>query len=134
MAVHQQAITGEFVDDGKQQASASDPGGKPIMHVKVYSPFQVFFDEAAYSLSGENSAGPFDILPHHHNFISLLNACELTVRAPLGERTIRISGGIMHVKADNVAVFLDVYHETPFQGFSSLRCSSHKRINCCEVN
>lgn len=106
MAVHQQASTGELVDDGEQVAKAA--GNKPTMHVKVYSPFQVFFDEEAYSVSGENKAGPFDILPHHHNFISLLNACELTVRAPLGERKIRISGGVMHVKHDQVVVFLDV--------------------------
>lgn len=106
MAVHQQASTGEFVDDGK--AASKKRGDKPMMHIKVYSPFQVYFDEDAYSLSGENAAGPFDILPRHHNFISLLNACELTVRAPLSERKIRISGGLMHVKADNVIVFLDV--------------------------
>ena len=106
MAVHQQASTGEFVEDDTQVAQKK--GGKPMMHVKVYSPFQVYFDEDAYSLSGENAAGPFDILPHHHNFISLLNACELTVRAPLSERKIRISGGLMHVKADHVVVFLDV--------------------------
>ena len=106
MAVHQQASTGEFVEDDTQVTQKK--GGKPMMHVKVYSPFQVYFDEDAYSLSGENAAGPFDILPHHHNFISLLNACELTVRAPLSERKIRISGGLMHVKADHVVVFLDV--------------------------
>ena len=107
MAVHQQASTGEFVDDGKAQVKKGD-GKQPMMHVKVYSPFQVYFDEDAYSLSGENATGPFDILPKHHNFISLLNACELMVRAPLSERKIRISGGVMHVKADNVVVFLDV--------------------------
>lgn len=106
MAVHQQASTGEFVDDGEK--SSAKKGDKPIMHVKVYSPFQIYFDEPAYSISGENTTGPFDILPQHHNFITLLNACELVVRIPAGERKIRISGGVMHVKSDNVAVFLDV--------------------------
>src|SRR4051794_25079485 len=106
MAVHQQASTGEFVDDGQNQAAQK--GDKPTMHVKVYSPFQVYFDEPAYSLSGENATGPFDILPQHHNFITLLSTSELVVRMSSGERKIRISGGVMHVKADNVAVFLDV--------------------------
>jgi F0F1-type ATP synthase epsilon subunit len=106
MAVHQQASTGEFVDDGEKPSAKK--GDKPTMHVKVYSPFQIYFDEPAYSISGENATGPFDILPQHHNFISLLNACELVVRIPIGERKIRISGGVMHVKADQVAVFLDV--------------------------
>ena len=98
--------TGEIIDDDQKAAPKS--GDKPAMRLKVYSPFQVYFDEPAYSVSGVNRTGPFDILPRHHNFITLLGACELVVRSPGGERKIRISGGIMHVKADNVRVFLDV--------------------------
>ena len=108
MALRQDASTGQLVDDGKKKDSKKDSGGRPTMHVKVYSPFQVYFDEPAYSLSGTNDTGPFDVLPHHHNFITLLRASELVVKAPLGERRIRISGGVMHVKSDNVVVFLDV--------------------------
>lgn len=107
MAVHQQASTGELVSDG-QPAPAAAKNGKPTMHVKVHSPFHVYFDEQAYSISGVNGTGPFDILPHHHNFITLLDPCDLDIRAPLGDKRIRISGGVMHVKADNVIVFLDV--------------------------
>lgn len=87
---------------------AKKTDNKPMMHVKVYSPFRVYFDEAAYSLSGENDTGPFDILPHHHNFMTLLNACELQIPTPRGMQRIRISRGIMHVKADKVVIFLDV--------------------------
>ncbi|HET9174670.1 MAG TPA: hypothetical protein VFN56_05350 [Candidatus Saccharimonadales bacterium] len=108
MAVHQQASTGEFVDDGVKQATAANSADKPVVHVKVYSPFQTYFEEPAYSVSATNETGPFDILPHHHNFITLLNACELTINSPGGEKRIRISGGVMHVKEDSVIVFLDV--------------------------
>lgn len=107
---------------GQQEAVASDlqlpgngkPGvdkdGNPIMWVKVQSPQKVFFDEVALSISAENATGPFDILPRHHNFITLLDSCELAVRRPgtLPEQLIKISGGLMHVKADRVTVFLDV--------------------------
>ena len=79
------------------------------MRVRVHSPFRDYFDGLAFSLSGENTTGPFDILPHHHNFICLLLPCELVVRTVNeGERKIRISGGILHVKADEAVVFLDV--------------------------
>ncbi|HVV66818.1 MAG TPA: hypothetical protein VHB72_01950 [Candidatus Saccharimonadales bacterium] len=79
------------------------------MHVKVYSPFRDYYDGQAVSISAQNATGPFDILPRHHNFISLLNACELIIRTTgQGEQKIVISGGIMHVKADEVIVFLDV--------------------------
>jgi F0F1-type ATP synthase epsilon subunit len=79
------------------------------MHVKVYSPFNTYFDETALSVSAGNATGPFDILPHHHNFITLLQACELAIDSvSRGPVKIRISGGLMHVKADEVLVFLDV--------------------------
>lgn len=97
----------EAAKEGQRQAT----NGKPTMHIKVYSPFRTYFDEDAYNISGVNATGPFDILAHHHNFLSLLGPCELVIRpvnAPPEEQRIRISGGLMHVKADKVTVFLDV--------------------------
>lgn len=79
------------------------------MRVKIYSPFRDYYDGQALSISAENTTGPFDILPQHHNFISLLSPCDLIVRTvDNDERKIRISGGVMHVKADRVIVFLDI--------------------------
>lgn len=78
------------------------------LQVKVSSPFKVYFDEPALSISGVNRTGPFDILPGHHNFITLLDACELSIRTASEERRIKINGGMMHVKADAVSVFLDI--------------------------
>ena len=106
MVVRQDASTGQMV--GQNIAETDKLGGKPAMHVKVYSPYRVYFDEQAYSISGENGTGPFDILPRHHNFITLLDACDLVIQTQRGEQRVRISGGIMHVKADKVIVFLDV--------------------------
>ena len=101
------ASTGELVDvaDSKPQKD-----GQPSMRIKVSSPFKTYFDEAGYSISGQNETGPFDILPHHHNFMTLLEPGELVIRPTRGddEQHIRISGGLMHVKADKVTVFLDI--------------------------
>ncbi len=95
----------------KQAHEQHDATDKPTMHIKVYSPFKTYFDEDGYVISGLNATGPFDILPHHHNFITLLGACELVIRpvnTPPEEQRIKISGGLMHVKADLVTVFLDI--------------------------
>ena len=81
---------------------------RSTMHVKVYSPFQTYFDNEAESISGVNETGEFDILPQHHNFITLLIAGDLTIRTANDKRVIKISRGMMHVKADQVIVFLDV--------------------------
>jgi F0F1-type ATP synthase epsilon subunit len=110
MAVRQDASTGELVDDGTPAAKPKDPK-HPTIHVKVHSPFKVYFDDDAFSVSAENDTGPFDILPRHHSFITLLNPCEIAIHAA-NERQdkyrIRIDRGVMHVKADAVIVFLDV--------------------------
>ncbi len=96
-------------DEAATKSAAAAPAeGEPTMHVRVASPFKDFYDEKALSISGVNATGPFDILPHHHNFITLLDACVLSIVAPKGTSRIKISGGIMHVKADQVIVFLNV--------------------------
>ena len=81
---------------------------KLTIHIKVYSPFKTYYNEDAHSISAINATGPFDILPQHHNFITLLNPCELIIDGINGPVRIRIARGIMHVKADEVVVFLDV--------------------------
>lgn len=89
--------------------SKKEENGELSMKVKVYSPFRDYYDGQAFSLSAENTTGPFDVLPKHHNFISLLMPCELVVRSVKdGDRKIKISGGIVHVKSDKATVFLDV--------------------------
>lgn len=89
--------------------SVQTDADQPHMKVKVYSPFHDYYDGEALSVSAENATGPFDILPRHHNFISLLTGSEIIIR-PVGDKIQRIliSGGLMHVKADQVIVFLDV--------------------------
>src|SRR5882724_456684 len=90
----------------EQQAAltelAKTKGGQDLtMRVKIYSPYHTYFDEPANSLSAENATGPFDILPHHHNFVSLLTPADLIVRRrDHDDRRFKIGGGVMHVKAD----------------------------------
>jgi F0F1-type ATP synthase epsilon subunit len=79
------------------------------MRVKIYAPFKVYYDGRANSLTASNKVGPFDILPRHHNFISLLETGDVTVRTDgKSDFKMPITRGVMHVKADFVRVFLDV--------------------------
>jgi F0F1-type ATP synthase epsilon subunit len=55
-----------------------------------------------------NDTGPFDILPRHHKFMTLLSQCDVVVRNGEKEEVVPIQRGVMHVKADEVIVFLDV--------------------------
>jgi F0F1-type ATP synthase epsilon subunit len=92
-----------------QDFSQAKSADKLSMHVRIYAPFREYYDGPAFSISAENATGPFDVLPKHHNFISLLLPCDLVLRTvSKGDQTIRISGGIIHVKTDEVIIFLDV--------------------------
>jgi F0F1-type ATP synthase epsilon subunit len=91
-----EAVVDSKIEDGKNMA------------VKVYSPFKTYYEGIALSVSAASKTGDFDILPKHHNFITLLVPCDLIVRTEKEDETFPITGGIMHVKADQVTVFLDV--------------------------
>lgn len=91
-----------------QEAPSRAPIDDKHMHVKVYAPYKTYFDSDALSISAVNETGPFDILPQHYNFMTLLSPCEVIVRTDRGDETFTIARGVMHVKADQVIVFLDV--------------------------
>lgn len=92
----------------KHEIIKDDKGVVMLRKVKVYSPFQTYFDNRAYSVSGINGTGPFDVLPGHKNFLSLLLPGEVIVRTERDEEKLKIDRGIMHVHDDAVTVFLDV--------------------------
>ncbi|MCB9817526.1 F0F1 ATP synthase subunit epsilon [Candidatus Nomurabacteria bacterium] len=92
-------------------SDANDAVPKDKFHLKVYAPFKVYYEGVVASISAENGTGPFDILANHHNFLTLLNPCELTIRTSTEDKEpekIKITRGIMQVKANDVVVFLDV--------------------------
>jgi len=81
---------------------------RPSIDIKVYAPFKVYYEGKGYSLSAVNETGPFDILPHHHNFLCMLIPGNLLIETPEGRKVIKISRALMHVKAERVVVFVDV--------------------------
>jgi F0F1-type ATP synthase epsilon subunit len=107
----EETTTPPATDAAATQAAAASASKAEIpkdMHIKVYSPFHTYFDDRATSISGVNDTGPFDILPGHRNFMTLVSACELVIRSDKGENKIKIARAVMHVKANDIVVFLDV--------------------------
>lgn len=79
------------------------------LHVKIYSPFVMYFNGDALSLSAVNETGPFDILPQHHKLLALLVSSDVVVRLlDGGMKKFSINGGVIHVKNDQATIFLDV--------------------------
>lgn len=78
------------------------------MEAKLYSPFHVYFDGGAESVSASNETGPFDILPGHANFFTLLSPGEVTIMSAGQEYTYSVSRGIVQVSDNAVKVFVDI--------------------------
>lgn len=110
MAMRQDASTGQMVEDASAPAKDDkdvDPK-KQTLDIKVYAAFQVYYEGKGYSISGVNGTGPFDVLPKHHNFLCILMPCTLLIKTPAGDKKIKISRALMHVRSNKVTVFVDV--------------------------
>ena len=59
----------------------------PTLHVRIISPQQLILDSEAESVSSRNTAGNFDILPQHANFVTLINNSPIVVR-PAGQKPL----------------------------------------------
>lgn len=77
---------------------------------KIYTPFKVFFEGDAKSVTAVNETGKFDVLPGHHNFITMLIPCDVTVVTAKDKepKVIPIARGLMHIKDNKLIIFLDV--------------------------
>lgn len=51
-----------------------------ILTISINSPEKLIWEGKAYAVSSENSQGPFDILPRHANFITIIENKPITVR------------------------------------------------------
>ena len=79
------------------------------MQVRVYAPFQVYYDGPADSVSASNDTGPFDVLSHHKNFMSLIKPGDLTIRQEgKPDFNLKVDRAVLHVRDNKVTVFLDV--------------------------
>ena len=76
--------------------------------VKILSPYQTFYEGEAVSLSAANRTGPFDILPGHINFFSLLLPGTVALNTGFQRLEFPIARGVLRVSKDSVTLFADV--------------------------
>ncbi|KKQ66713.1 MAG: ATP synthase epsilon chain [Candidatus Daviesbacteria bacterium GW2011_GWA2_38_24] len=79
-----------------------------ILNVRIITPHQVLFEGQAESISSIDSAGPFDILPQHANFIALIENQDITVREPnKPEKKFKVAQGIVYNAKNQVSIFAE---------------------------
>ena len=64
------------------------------------------FEGKALSVSGTNSRGPFDILPMHENFISLIKEKIIIAGSTGQKREIACENGLLEVSENRVRIFI----------------------------
>lgn len=87
-------------------ASQDTASAQEKLSVKVFSPFHVYYEGEAYSVSAVNKTGPFDVLPGHANFFSLLFPGEFRVDTCEEKISFNIKQSIMLVAHNQVTVFV----------------------------
>jgi F0F1-type ATP synthase epsilon subunit len=78
------------------------------LEVKLYSPFYTYFDGGAESVSAANETGPFDILPGHANFFTLLTPGDVHIKSAGEDYTFAVSRGVVQVADNTVKLFVDI--------------------------
>lgn len=78
--------------------------------VVVTSPDEVIWEGEAESVSSENSAGAFDILPEHANFVTIIQkGSPITVRT-VDKKTMNLGyrNAVLAVKEGKVDIYADL--------------------------
>lgn len=83
---------------------------KPILTVIARAPFHVYYEGEAMTVSASNSVGPFDILPGHADFFSILDPGNITINMSNDQEpmTFDITNGIVAVRNDEVMLFVNI--------------------------
>ncbi len=78
------------------------------LQIKVYSPYQTFFEGSGRSLSATNQTGPFDILAGHSNFFCVIKGGRVTVNTGFNSIIIEVESGILRVSDNHVTLYANV--------------------------
>lgn len=78
------------------------------LNVIARAPFQVYYEGPAEIVSAVNRIGPFDVLPGHADFFSILRPCEVVIETADETLSFPITNGIITVRDDTVMLFCNM--------------------------
>lgn len=91
--------------DESKDAPKQDPN---ILNVEIRNPDKILFKGNAIAISSRNEVGPFDVLPQHENFISIIGGNITVWTGKHQKQEIESTSAIMKAKSNTVRVFLGV--------------------------
>ncbi len=90
------------------QPEAASPVKKEKFALKIFSPYETYYQGEAVSLSAGNETGSFDILAGHVNFFTLISGGKVRVETGFQRLEFPVSRGILRVHGDTVTLFANV--------------------------
>ncbi len=78
------------------------------LNVNASSPFHVFYEGPAVAVSALNRVGPFDVLPGHSGFFSVLKAGQVIIDTGSELVDFNISNGFIMVRNNTVELFANI--------------------------
>ena len=78
------------------------------LKVVARAPFHIYYEGKAQVVSAKNKVGPFDILPSHADFFSMLEPCEIKIETDEDTITFNTSNGIISVQNNEVQLFVNM--------------------------
>ncbi len=79
-----------------------------VLNVIARSPFHVYYEGPAEIVSALNKVGPFDVLPGHADFFSVLKPCDVTINTKSEPVIFHINSGIITVRDNEVMLFANM--------------------------
>lgn len=79
-----------------------------LIKVKIIETQKTIFYGKARSITAQNETGPFDILPGHINFVTLINGALTIIQEDGTPFSIEITDGVLRNKMDYVKIYLGI--------------------------
>lgn len=98
------------MNEQTQKFSIYAPGRDLFLSVSVRDRSGILYEGRAEAVSSVNDKGPFDVLPLHENFISLIKQSLTISVSKEVRREIEIPAGVLTVKENKVEVYLGILH------------------------
>lgn len=80
-----------------------------VLNVIARAPFTVYYEGPANAVSATNQIGPFDVLPGHADFFSVLEPGQVAIEIENGDPIIfDINAGIITARGNEVHLFVNM--------------------------
>ncbi|MBI2031783.1 MAG: hypothetical protein HYT08_04190 [Candidatus Levybacteria bacterium] len=87
-------------------SGAQPTKNKPVIYVVVRTKEGITFKDRVRAVTSYNEKGPFDVLPEHENFISLINQHFVIHTMDGKENEVKVDTAVIKVYKNEVHIFL----------------------------